>query len=123
MSFTQYPFAATMQTRTDYAAAMERVYVVYKDARAQCDPLTGHGKNICVAEAMAVEKRAKAAAEVNYRGTIGSKTDSRIADADADLMIARVACGTKAGQEKDACLKEAKATNVRLVANAAAYAK
>ena len=62
LSFTQFPFAATMQTRTNYAAAMERVYVVYKDARAQCDPLTGHGKNMCVAEAKAVEKRAKAAA-------------------------------------------------------------
>ena len=124
LSFTQYPFAVTMQTRTDYAAAMDRIYVSHMDARAKCTPLTGHGRDMCVVDARATDKRARATAEVNYKGTITSKTDSRIADADAELMIARVACGNKAGQEKDVCVMEAKATNVRLVGDAkAAYTK
>lgn len=110
----------TTQARTDYTAATDRASVVYKDAHAKCEPLKGHEKNMCVVEAKAVEKRAKASAEANYKGTIKAKTDSQIANADADLMVAKVACDTKAGNEKDVCLKQAKATHVKLVADAKA---
>jgi hypothetical protein len=121
LSVAQFAFAMTTQTRTDYRAAMDRTSVVYKDARAKCEPLTGHDKDMCVVEAKAVEKRAKASAEANYKGTIKAKTDSQIANADADLMVARVACDTKAGQEKDVCVKQAQATQVKLVADAKAH--
>jgi hypothetical protein len=117
LSFTQFPFAATMQTRTDYAAALDRVYVMYRDARVKCAPLAGHARDMCVVEANASEKRAKAAAEANYRGTIPSKADSRIANADADLMIARVACNAKAKAERSVCVNQARATNVKLVSD------
>jgi hypothetical protein len=120
LSVAQFAFAATAQTRVDYTAAMDRATVVYKDARAKCEPLTGHNKDVCVVDAKAVEKRAKASAEANYKGTIKSKTDSRIAYADADYMVAKVACDTKAGQEKDVCVKQAQATQVKLVADAKA---
>jgi hypothetical protein len=120
LSCAQFAFAATSQTRIDYTAAMDRAAVVYKDARTKCEPLTGHNKDVCVVEAKAVEKRAKASAEANYKGTIKSKTDSRIAYADADYMVAKVACDTKAGQEKDVCVKQAQATQVKLVADAKA---
>jgi hypothetical protein len=120
LSCAQFAYAATSQTRVDYTAAMDRAAVVYKDASAKCEPLTGHNKDVCVVEAKAVEKRAKASAEANYKGTIKSKTDSRIAYADADYMVAKVACDTKAGQEKDVCVKQAQATQVKLVADAKA---
>lgn len=120
LSFTQFPFEATMQTRSDYTTAVNRIYVAYKDARGKCEPLAGYGRDMCVVDAKAAEKRAKATAEVNYTGTIRSKTDSRIADADADLMVARVACGNKDGQDKDDCVNQAKAANVKLVADARA---
>jgi hypothetical protein len=120
LACTQLPFEATMQTRTDYAAAVNRIYVAYKEARAKCEPLSGHGRDMCVVDAKAAEKRAKATAEVNYTGTIRSRTDSRIADAEADLMVARVACGNKDGQDKDVCVNQAKAANVKLVADARA---
>lgn len=124
LSFTQFPFATTMQTRTDYAAALDRAYAMYGNARAQCAPLAGHRWDMCVVEAHALEKRAKAAAEISYLGTIKSKADGRIANADADLMIARVACNTKTGQDRSVCVNQAKATNVRHVANASEiYAK
>ena len=120
MSFTQFTFATT-QTRADYTAAVDRAAVVYKDARAKCDPLTGHGKDMCVVEAKAVEKRAKASAEAAYKGTIKSKTDSQIANADAEFMVAKVACDTKAGAAKDICVKQAQATRVKLVADVKAH--
>jgi len=124
VTFTQFPYAATLQTRVDYAAALERVYETYRIARAQCAPLTGHDRDMCAVAAQAAERRSKAAAEVNYKGTIKSKSDSAIADADADLMIARVACATRIARERSACVSEARDVNVKLVAYAAEkYAK
>lgn len=121
LSFAQLASATTAQTRIDYTAAVDRASAVYKDARAKCEPLTGHDKDMCAVEAKAVEKRAKAAAEANYQGTVQAKTDSRIADADADFMVAKVACDIKAGQEKNVCVKEANAAHVKLVADAKAH--
>ena len=117
VTFTQFPYAATMQTRVDYAAALERIYDAYRSARAQCAPLAGHDRAMCAVAAQAAERRSKAVAEVNYKGTIQSKSDSAIADADADLMIARVACATRVARERSACVYEARAVNVKLVAD------
>lgn len=119
-TFAHFASAMTTQTRVDYTAAMDRASIVYKDARAKCEPLAGHDKDMCVVEAKAVEKRAKASAEALYKGTIKSKTDSRIANADADYMVSKVACDTKAGSEKEVCVKQAQATQVKLVADAKA---
>jgi len=113
--------ATTMQTRADYTANVDRAAGVYKAARASCEPLAGHAKDMCVVEAKAVEKRSKAAAEADYKGTVKAKTDSRIANADADFMVAKVACDDKAGNDKAVCMKQANATHVKLVADAKAH--
>jgi hypothetical protein len=117
LALTQFPFGSTMQPRTDYSSAIDRIYVAYKDARVQCEPLAGYNRDKCVVDARAMQKRAKASAEVSYKGTTRAKTDSRISNADADWMIARVRCDTTVGQERFACVKLAKATNVRRVAD------
>jgi hypothetical protein len=118
LSLTQFPFVVTMQSRGDYSAALDRASDAYADARDRCDPMAGHGKDMCVVEAKAGEKRAQGTAEADYRGTIESKADSRIANADADLMVAKVACETRSRQERVICVKQARATNFRLVADA-----
>ena len=121
LAFGQLASATSTQTRAEYSAAVDRASVEYKEARAKCEPLVGHDKDMCVVDAQAVEKRAKASAEANYKGTAKARLDSQIANADADFMIAKVGCETKAAQEKDVCVKEAKATQVRLVADAKAH--
>ena len=121
LSCAQLAFATTSQARSDYTGAVERASVAYKDAHAKCEPLTGHDKDMCAVEAKAVEKKAKALAEADYRGTIKAKTASRIANADADFMVAKVACDIKTTQEKDVCVKQANATHVQLVADAKAH--
>lgn len=121
LSFTQFPFAATLQTRADYSAALDRATDAYKDARNKCDPMAGHDKDMCVVEAKAQQKRAKALAETNYTGTITAKTNSRIANADADLMVAKVACDIGTRQQVDECVTQARATNARLVADATSH--
>jgi hypothetical protein len=121
LAFGQLASATTVQTRAEYSAAVDRASADYKDARAKCEPLAGHDKDMCVVQAQAVEKRAKASAQANYKGTAKARMDSQIANADADFMIAKVACEPKAAQEKAVCVKEAQATQVRLVADAKAH--
>jgi len=118
--FAQYDFAASMQTRGDYAAALDRASDAYKDARAKCEVLAGHDKDMCVVEAQAAEMRAKASADADYKGTTKSKTDRRIANTYADYMVARVACNVKPGQERKACIKQAHVAQVKLVTEAKA---
>src|SRR5271170_8320799 len=94
LAFGQLVSAAPLQTHAEYSAAVDRASLEFKDANAKCEPLAGHAKDMCVVEAQAAEKRAKASAEANYKGTTESRTDSQIANADGDFMIAKVACDT-----------------------------
>src|SRR5271166_1695488 len=79
LAFGQLASATTVQTHAEYTAAVDRASAEYKSARAKCEPLAGHDKDMCVVEAQAGEKRAKALAEANYKGTTESLTDKRIA--------------------------------------------
>lgn len=121
LAFAPFTFAGATQASTDYSAAKEQAWAAYKDALAKCEPLAGHERDMCIVEAKAFEKRERAAAEANHNGTIEARTNSRIANADADFMVAKVACDVKTGQEKDICVKQAKATQVKLVAQAKAH--
>jgi hypothetical protein len=118
VSATQFPYAATLQTRADYGAAIDRVTAEYNNAREECDPIAGHDKAMCMVEAKAAEKRARAVANANYLGTVNARRDSRIASADAGWMIARTSCDAKVLAEKSACVQRAKTENIRLVAAA-----
>jgi hypothetical protein len=116
LTATQLPYATTLQTRADYAAAMDRASAEYRDARIECRPIVGHDQDMCVVVARAAEKRAKAAADATYWGTIKSKADRSIANADADWMIARASCDARLHPDKAACVQNAKAANIRTVA-------
>ncbi len=120
MIVTQIALAASIQTRTDYSAANDRASAIYKDARAKCDAVKDNPKDVCVAEAKAAEKRAKAEAEVNYKGTVKARTDARIASAEADYMVAKAKCDAKTGNDKKVCVTEAKAKQTKAIAEAKA---
>ena len=120
MIVAQFTLAAPIQKRTDYSGAVDRASAVYKDARAKCDALKDNPKDVCVAEAKAAEKRAKAEAEANYKGTVKARTDARIANADADYMVASAKCDAQTGNEKNVCITEAKAKQTKAIADAKA---
>jgi hypothetical protein len=120
MIVAQLALAAPIQKRTDYSGAVDRASAVYKDARAKCDALKDNPKDVCVAEAKAAEKRAKAEAEANYKGTVKARTDARIANADADYMVASAKCDAQTGNEKNVCITEAKAKQTKAIADAKA---
>ena len=115
-------FAAAM-TSTDYSAAKDRAAADYKAARARCDGMSGNPKDVCIAEAKSAEKKAKAEAEANYKNTEKARSDATIAAAEADYDVAKARCDAKNGNDKDVCIKEAKAAETKAKADAKANQK
>lgn len=102
----------------DYQAAKERIGADYKSAKENCDRLAGNAKDICDAEAKG--KQHVKEAELDYRRS-GKLEDSAKVDqarADAAYDVAKEMCDDRAGNEKEVCLKEAKAAQVRAKADA-----
>ena len=101
--------SAVAVTKDEYRATKDRISADYKAAKAKCDALSGQPKDLCIAEAKAAEKRAKARAEADYENTPKAREKAVIADAEATYMVAKEQCSTKTGNDKDVCVKAAKA--------------
>lgn len=114
---------AVTMTSADYSAAKSKASADYKVAKAHCDTMKGNDKDVCVAEAKAAEKKAKAEAEAQYKNTDKARRDARIDAAEADYKVAKAKCGALKGDEKSACVKEAKATEAKTKADAKADQK
>src|SRR4029079_7911852 len=69
------------------------------------------------------KKIAKADAEAQYKNTDKARRDARIDAAEADYKVAKAKCGAMKGNEKDVCIKEAKATETKAKADAKASQK
>ena len=117
-----FALAAGM-TASEYGAAKDRAAAEYKAAKAHCDGMKGNAKDVCVAEAKAVEKKAKANAEAQYKGTDKARQEAAIAAAKADYDVAKEKCDDKTGNDKDVCRKEAKAVETKAIADAKATEK
>ena len=117
-----FALAATMSA-SEYGAAKDRAAADYKAAKAKCNGLSGNAKDVCVAEAKAAEKKAKAEAEAQYKNTERAQRDARISVAEADYDVAKARCGARSGNEKDVCIKEAKAAETKAIADAKAMQK
>ena len=109
--------------KSDYKVAVAQAEADYKVAKARCDSLGGHPREVCVEEARAREKRAKAEAEARYKGTPKAREQARIAAVDGDYEVAKARCGIHVGDARKACEAEAKAVRARAVANIMAGAK
>jgi len=108
---------------SEYSAAKDNANAAYKQARAQCDSMSGNPKDVCVAEAKANLKKAKADAEARYKNTDKARRDAKIDAAEADYDVAKTKCGAKTGNDKDVCIKEAKAVETKAKADAKANEK
>ncbi len=115
-------FGAAMSA-SEYRAAKDRASADFKAAKASCQRLSGNSKDVCVAEAKAAEKKAKSEAEAQYKNSDKARRDARINAAEADYAVAKAKCGTKVGNDKDVCIKEAKAVETKAIADAKATQK
>lgn len=109
--------AATM-AKADYTADKTRISADYKADKAACASMTKNAKDICVEEAKAKEKIARAELEFSYTGKPGDQTKVMVTKAKAAYSVAKEKCDDKAGNDKDVCVKEAKAVEAKALADA-----
>ena len=120
--FNAAVMAQTM-SKDAYKAAEDRIAAEYTSDKANCDSLSGNTKDICIAEAKGKEKVAKAELEARNEPTAKNRYNALIAKAEADYAVANEKCDEKTGNDKDICVKEAKAVETRVKADAEAQLK
>jgi hypothetical protein len=96
----------------------DRISAEFKTQKQSCDSRSGNAKDICMAEAKGNEKVAKAELDARDKGTPKARQDALAARADANYEVAKERCDDLAGNTKDVCLKDAKATLVKATADA-----
>jgi hypothetical protein len=112
--------AATAEAKAAYVQAKDGATAAYKANRAKCDAITGAPKDVCVAEAKAARVRAEEEAGAYYKNTLKAYTSSRMKIADANYDLDKAKCGALAGNDRDVCVSQAKATLIAAQADAKA---
>ena len=107
-------------TRRRTTGAKASAKSAYEAAKAKCDALSGNAKDICVAEAKAARTRTDEQAEATYKSTPKAREHAIHEIAEADYKVARERCDDKSGNDKDVCVKVAKAALVKAQSNAKA---
>ena len=108
----------TTMSRDAYKADKDKIEAQYKSDKAQCSSMSGNAKDVCQAEAKGKEKVAKAELEANYKNSDKARIDARVAKADADYDVAKEKCDDLKGNDKDVCVKQAKAAHTKAKADA-----
>lgn len=106
--------------KTAYEQAKTSARTSYDADRKQCDSLSKNAKDVCVAEAKAKRTRVDEEAEAAYKNTPKAREHAIHEIAEADYKVATQKCQDKAGNDKDVCMKEAKAAETRAKADAKA---
>jgi len=110
-------FAATM-TKAEYSTSKTQISSDYKVDRAACDKNSGNERDICTEKAKAKEKVAKAELEYNYSGKASDAKRLAMVKGDTTYSVAKEMCDSKTGNDKDVCVKEAKAAHTQAKADA-----
>ena len=109
--------AATM-AKPDYTAAKSRIGAEFKTAKAACGSLSANAKDICIAEAKAKEKVARAELEYGYTGKAKDQNKVVVVKAESAYAVAKEKCDDMKGNDKDVCVKQAKAVETKALADA-----
>jgi hypothetical protein len=105
-------------SKAEYKTEKTRISADYKADKAACAALAGNAKDICVQEAKAKEKVARAELKYSYSGKAADQTKVLIVQAKSAYAVAKEKCDDQAGNAKDVCVKEAKAVKVKALADA-----
>jgi hypothetical protein len=109
--------AATM-AKSDYVASKSRISAAYKADKAACASLTANARDICIQEAKAKQKVARAELEVAYSDTARNENKLQVAKAESAYAVAKEKCDDLSGNSKDVCVKEAKSVETKALAEA-----
>ena len=110
--------AATSMSKADYSAAKSRISDDYKTAKKGCAALSANAKDVCTQEAKAKEKVARAELEYGYTGKVADRNKLAEVKAKSAYAVAKEKCDDQTGNAKDVCVKEAKAVEVKALADA-----
>lgn len=110
-------YAATM-TKADHQAGKTRIGADYKADKVACARQAANAKDICLQEAKAKEKVALAELEYAHTGKSGDRNKVAVVKAESAYAVAKERCDDKSGNAKDVCVKEAKAVEVKALADA-----
>ncbi|MCY7306304.1 MAG: hypothetical protein LH632_09160 [Rhodoferax sp.] len=99
-------------------AGKDQIAATYKTEKAACAPLAGNAKDICMQETKGHQKVAKAELQYASTGKPADQTKVLNAKAESAYAIAKERCDDLAGNAKDVCVKEAKAVEVKALADA-----
>jgi len=111
-------YAASDSAKATYKAAQDSADAQYKVAQSHCDTFSGNAKDVCEQEAKLERTRTKANAEASYKNTAKAHSKAMVDIADAEYEVAKEKCDDRAGNDKDVCVKEAKAAKAAAVAKA-----
>jgi hypothetical protein len=109
--------------KAGYDAAKASAKATYESAQKQCDAMSGNAKDVCVAEAKAVRTKTETQAEATYKDTPKAREHAIRESAEADYKVAKQRCDDRTGNDKDVCVKVAKAVLTRAEADAKANRK
>lgn len=122
-----FSFSAMAQTlslsKQEYEDGVKRIESEHRSDKKACQPLSGNTSDICMAEANGKQKVARANLEARDKNTRKAHYDARLAGINANYAVARERCDDKAGNNKDVCMKEAKAARISARADAKAQMK
>jgi hypothetical protein len=99
----------TPEARAAYKATMKTANADYNAARAHCRTLSRNPRTVCIAEAKAALRKAEADAAATLHDTERARADARVTGAKADYQVDKAKCGDRKGDERKACIKEARA--------------
>ena len=105
-------------TEADYKAGKASISAQYKADKAACASFSANAKDICFAEATAKEKIARAELEYGYTTKPADHNSVLVARAEGSYAVAKEKCDDRAGNSKDVCVQEAKAVEVKALADA-----
>jgi hypothetical protein len=113
------PFAhAATLTKAEYGMGKTQIGTTYKADKATCDAMSANAKDICVEQAKAREKVALAELEFSYTAKPADQNKILVVQAETAYSVAKEKCDDLAGNPKDVCVKEAKATRDKALADA-----
>jgi len=104
--------------KADYDAGKSRISADYDTDKAACKTMAGNAKDVCMDQAKAKEKVAKAELEYSYTGKGSDWNKVQVAKAETTYAVEKEKCDDQAGNAKDVCRKEAKAVETKALADA-----
>ena len=105
-------------TTAEIKVEKERIEKEYETAKNKCKAHSGNARDICMAEAKGRNKVALAELDERNEPSAKSRQKLKLIKAEAEYDVAKEKCDERAGDTRDACMKEAKAALARDKVNA-----